>query len=171
MSMSIPMHSTTECSVFGRIITLTLIARRSRYFAGTRYRKRGLNDKGHTANDVETEQVVHMNDRYTSHVQVRASIPLFWSQESSPVIARPQIQVHRIDPLHLATRLHFEDLFHRYGSPILVVNLVKQKEVRPRESKIGMPFGQSVEFINQFLPQVLCVGVFDWGLLLHFAVY
>lgn len=35
------------CSVFGRVLTLTLISRRSRYFAGTRYLKRGINDKGH----------------------------------------------------------------------------------------------------------------------------
>jgi hypothetical protein len=34
------------CSVFGRLLTLTLMSRRSRYFAGTRYLKRGLNDKG-----------------------------------------------------------------------------------------------------------------------------
>jgi hypothetical protein len=33
-------------SVFGRQITITLVARRSRHFAGTRFRKRGLNDLG-----------------------------------------------------------------------------------------------------------------------------
>ena len=38
-------------------ITVSLIARRSKYFAGTRYRKRGTNDQGYVANDVETEQV------------------------------------------------------------------------------------------------------------------
>ena len=38
-------------------VTITVIARRSKYFAGTRYRKRGINDQGHVANDVETEQV------------------------------------------------------------------------------------------------------------------
>ncbi len=30
-------------SIYGRIIRVTLIARRSRHFAGTRYRKRGVN--------------------------------------------------------------------------------------------------------------------------------
>ena len=38
-------------------ISISLIARRSKYFAGTRYRKRGTNDQGYVANDVETEQV------------------------------------------------------------------------------------------------------------------
>ena len=37
---------------------MTLIARRSRYFAGARYLKRGVNDEGNVANEVETEQIV-----------------------------------------------------------------------------------------------------------------
>lgn len=45
-------------ALFGRSLTVTLIARRSKYFAGTRYRKRGVNFKGQVANDVETEQLV-----------------------------------------------------------------------------------------------------------------
>jgi hypothetical protein len=36
-----------EISVFGRNILVTLIARRSRYFAGARFLKRGVNDKVH----------------------------------------------------------------------------------------------------------------------------
>jgi hypothetical protein len=26
--------------------------------------------------------------------------------------------VQKVDPLHLTTRLHFEDLFQRYGTPV-----------------------------------------------------
>ena len=33
-------------AVFGRTLTVTLLSRRSRHFAGTRYKKRGLNDQG-----------------------------------------------------------------------------------------------------------------------------
>lgn len=44
-------------AVCSQTVTITLIARRSKHFAGTRYRKRGANDRGHVANDVETEQV------------------------------------------------------------------------------------------------------------------
>lgn len=51
--------SQKQLSLVGRTISLTLIARRSRHFAGTRYRKRGINNRGHVANDVETEQIVH----------------------------------------------------------------------------------------------------------------
>ena len=36
----------------GRIISMTLIARRSRHFAGTRYLRRGVNIQGNVANEV-----------------------------------------------------------------------------------------------------------------------
>ena len=48
----------TGINVLGRGVSIVLIARRSRYFAGTRYLKRGVNDQGHVANEVETEQVL-----------------------------------------------------------------------------------------------------------------
>jgi len=49
-------------SVFGHALTLTLVSRRSRYFAGTRYLKRGVNNRGDVANDVETEQIVETGE-------------------------------------------------------------------------------------------------------------
>jgi len=36
-------------------VSLILIARRSRYMAGPRYLKRGINEEGNVANFVETE--------------------------------------------------------------------------------------------------------------------
>ncbi len=47
-----------KLSVLNRTVYTTLIARRSRHFAGARFLKRGINEKGHVANDVETEQIV-----------------------------------------------------------------------------------------------------------------
>ena len=44
-----------DISVYGRPIYLTLIARRSKNFAGTRYLKRGIND------DVREGLVIHFN--------------------------------------------------------------------------------------------------------------
>ncbi|PVV02294.1 hypothetical protein BB560_003256 [Smittium megazygosporum] len=49
----------SRISFSGRDVFLTLIARRSRVFAGVRFMKRGINEKGYVANDVETEQIVH----------------------------------------------------------------------------------------------------------------
>lgn len=51
-------YATTELTVLGRVIFITLIARRSRHYAGARYLKRGVNDEGNVANEVETEQIV-----------------------------------------------------------------------------------------------------------------
>lgn len=49
---------------FGRVVEVTLLARRSRFFAGTRFRKRGINYEGHVANFVETEQLVEIEGVY-----------------------------------------------------------------------------------------------------------
>lgn len=46
-------------SLFGRSLTITLVGRRSRLFAGARLLKRGLNEAGHVANEVEVEQSAH----------------------------------------------------------------------------------------------------------------
>ena len=42
----------------GHHIRLSLVSRRSRYRAGTRYFRRGIDRSGHVANFVETEQVL-----------------------------------------------------------------------------------------------------------------
>lgn len=44
---------------------------------------RGVNDGGHVANFVETEQQIYidtMDDIILSYVQTRGTIPLFWEQ-------------------------------------------------------------------------------------------
>ncbi|KAI5084664.1 hypothetical protein GOP47_0000833 [Adiantum capillus-veneris] len=135
--------------------TLTLVARRSRHFAGTRYLKRGVNAKGRVANDVETEQIVYAEstDQIASVVQHRGSIPLFWSQETSVLTPKPDISLHKIDPTYEATKLHFENLAARYGNPIVILNLVKTKEKRPREVILCREFANAVAIINHGLPK------------------
>lgn len=111
---------------WGRMVYVTIIARRSRFFAGARFLKRGANDLGYVANDVETEQIVSemlttsfhapgprlfANPNYTSHVQHRGSIPLYWAQDSTGVSPKPDIQLNVVDPFFSAAALHFDDLF------------------------------------------------------------
>ena len=81
------------CLLFGEEIRITVVARRSRHFAGTRYLKRGISDEGKVANDVEVEQILeHVGDgRITSHVQNRGSIPVFWTQKTSATDPKPDI--------------------------------------------------------------------------------
>ena len=40
-----PTYHLPELTVLGRVVFVTLIARRSRHFAGARYLKRGVNDE------------------------------------------------------------------------------------------------------------------------------
>lgn len=157
----------SKCSILGRCVDLFLISRRSRLFAGTRYLKRGINSDGCSANDVETEQIVFdrnkgsfMEGQYTSYVQMRASIPLFWTQESNAMVARPPIIIQRRDSIHEATKKHFEGIFRRYGTPCLALNLVQQTEVRHREAQIGSEFSNAVDYLNHFLPKEHAIDYF-----------
>ncbi|XP_053500582.1 synaptojanin-1 isoform X2 [Ictalurus furcatus] len=57
-----------------------VISRLSSERAGTRFNVRGTNDDGQVANFVETEQVIFLDDKVSSFIQIRGSIPLFWEQ-------------------------------------------------------------------------------------------
>lgn len=155
-------------SIYGRTAHVTVIARRSRYFAGARFLKRGANDLGYVANDVETEQIVSeslttsfhapgpkffASPAYTSYVQHRGSIPLYWTQDNTGVTPKPPIELNLVDPFYTAAALHFDNLFERYGAPIYVLNLVKARERTPRESKLLDEFTRAVEYLNQLLPK------------------
>ncbi|XP_050397792.1 phosphatidylinositide phosphatase SAC2 [Patella vulgata] len=57
-----------------------ILSRRSRHRAGTRSKKRGLDETGACANYVVTEQIIEFSPHLVSFVQVRGSIPVYWSQ-------------------------------------------------------------------------------------------
>ncbi|KAJ1975957.1 phosphatidylinositol-3,5-bisphosphate 5-phosphatase [Dimargaris verticillata] len=157
----------SSLNVFGRNLYITLIARRSRFFAGARFLKRGVNNQGYVANEVETEQIVHEqittsfhrpgqlfgNPVYTAYVQHRGSIPLYWSQDTSNMTPKPPIEINTVDPYFSAAALHLDHLFKRYGSPVILLNLIKRKERVKRESKLGSEFEQAISYLNQFLPE------------------
>ncbi|KAF2492027.1 hypothetical protein BU16DRAFT_101477 [Lophium mytilinum] len=153
--------------VFGRRVYITIIARRSRFFAGARFLKRGTNDLGYVANDVETEQIVsellntsfhapgprlYASPSYTSYIQHRGSIPLYWTQDNTGVTPKPDIDLNLIDPFYSAPALHFDNLFERYGAPIYVLNLIKSRERLPRESKLLREYENAIKYLNQSLP-------------------
>lgn len=170
----------SKISVFGRMIYITLIARRSRFFAGTRYLKRGANDKGYVANEVETEQIVfntktstffspfssaHLyNDNYTSFVQHRGSIPLFWTQDALSMATKPPIELNLVDPFYSTAGLHFDRMFQQYGTPVIVLNLVKSKEKIPRESILLKEFTNAVNYLNQFLDKKNKIQYIAWDM-------
>ncbi|KAG8230623.1 hypothetical protein J437_LFUL004535 [Ladona fulva] len=149
----------SNISVFGRPIYVTLIARRSNKYAGTRFLKRGANFDGDVANEVETEQMVHdsgvsslVKSRFSSFVQMRGSVPAHWCQDVSKMVPKPAISFNISDPYCETAGKHFSDLLGRYGSPIIVLNLVKKREKKRHESALSEEFKASVDYLNQFLP-------------------
>ncbi|KAB1218308.1 Phosphoinositide phosphatase SAC2 [Morella rubra] len=162
-----------KLSVSDRDFNLTLIARRSRHYAGTRYLKRGVNEKGRVANDVETEQIVFEDSpggyptQISSIVQNRGSIPLFWSQETSRLNIKPDIILSKKDHNYEATRLHFENLVRRYGNPILILNLIKTRERKPRETILRAEFANAIRFINKNLTVENRLRFLHWDLHRH----
>ncbi|KAL0410370.1 UNVERIFIED_CONTAM: Phosphoinositide phosphatase SAC4 [Sesamum latifolium] len=160
-------------SISGRDLKLTLIARRSRHYAGTRYLKRGVNEKGRVANDVETEQILAedvpegLPMQISSVVQNRGSIPLFWSQETSRLNLKPDIILSKRDQTYEATRLHFENLVKRYGNPIIILNLIKTNEKKPRESILRAEFANAIEVINKDLSEENRLKFLHWDLHKH----
>ncbi|GAC98907.1 hypothetical protein PHSY_006502 [Pseudozyma hubeiensis SY62] len=234
-----------KLSVLNRTVYTTLIARRSRHFAGARFLKRGVNEQGHVANDVETEQIVSEalttpffapgrlrakskdrhprapsgglrggpdpirasrlrekpfyssplpmdasklvgldasqradeNDeddtddlpldaspRYTSYVMMRGSIPVYWTQDSTNMSPKPPIEISLVDPYYSAAALHFDELFHRYGAPVIVLNLIKSKEKGEREVKLLRSFTECINYLNQFLPSDKKIRHIAWDM-------
>lgn len=77
------------------------------------------------------------NPHWTSYVQHRGSIPLYWTQkqEGTNLSPKPPIECSRdsdglmvvnvVDPFFSAAALHFNQMFERYGIPCIVLNLIK----------------------------------------------
>ena len=108
-----------------RNYTLSLISRRSRLMQGPRYIKRGSDEQGNVANFAETEQILSCSAsasqpmRVAAYLQVRGSVPLFWSQPDVWRL-RPSIvpQSDRDLRQHAAALgTHLRDLFKYYVRP------------------------------------------------------
>jgi len=99
-----------------------------------RFEVRGVDDDGHVANFVETEQVVSMDSTCTSMVQIRGSVPLFWEQPGVNVgshkirMARgPQLSAPAFDS-------HFSQLAEQYGR-LVIINLLGSSLVGSKEGE------------------------------------
>ncbi|KAK0196896.1 SacI homology domain-containing protein [Armillaria mellea] len=111
-------------------VDYVLISRRSRDRAGLRYQRRGVDDDAHVANFVETETIMRVvregKANTFSYVQIRGSIPLFWTQtgyglKPPPVLAADRTHEQNLD----AMKRHFGRTVPLYG-PHTVVNLAEQ---------------------------------------------
>lgn len=131
----------------GRITSYAVISRRATKRAGTRYFARGLDSNAYSANFVETEQLVYLPPNHIySFVQIRGSVPLYWSQRPT-LEYKPTIKLGRTglasslsnsdyEPQSLADvepiqreiiQRHFHEICYplRYGR-VVAVNLLDQ---------------------------------------------
>ncbi|XP_026037368.1 synaptojanin-1 isoform X6 [Astatotilapia calliptera] len=118
-------HKQAKACIFSRL---------SSERAGTRFNVRGTNDDGQVANFVETEQVIFLDDKVSSFIQIRGSISLFWEQ---PGIQLPdifgQVGSHRVklsrgfEANAPAFERHFTALRRLYGKQV-IINLLGSKE-------------------------------------------
>ncbi|ORC88754.1 putative synaptojanin (N-terminal domain), putative,inositol/phosphatidylinositol phosphatase [Trypanosoma theileri] len=146
--------SIVQCPLYcvGRHVRITLIGRVSKNFAGARYLRRGVSSDGHVANHVEVEQIVmdestlhthYTRGAFSSYVQVRGSVPLHWFHPPTQ-LPKPPIKLGVSDLYYTDTQKHFQELIEDYGVPIIIVNLLRQREKRPRESILGNEYRKAV---------------------------
>lgn len=111
-------------------VEYTIISRRSRYRAGLRYQRRGIDEDANVANFVETETIMRVErlgvENVFAYVQIRGSIPLFWTQtgyglKPPPLLASDRTHAQNLDML----RRHFNRTVSLYG-PHTILNLAEQ---------------------------------------------
>ncbi|KAH9981344.1 SacI homology domain-containing protein [Lactifluus volemus] len=130
-----------------------IMSRRSRDRAGLRYQRRGIDDEAHVANFVETETIARVDRENVtnvfSYVQIRGSIPLFWTQSSAGLKPPPQLSPDATHEQNLkALTRHFQRTLPTYG-PHIIVNLAEQ---HGREGVITDAYRKYVEEVT--LPDV-----------------
>ena len=132
-----------------RDFLITLISRRSIMRPGLRYLRRGVDDEGHTANSVETEQILsspswNQSDRIHSFTQIRGSMPLYFSQSPYSFKPVPVLQ-HSPERNHAAFKRHFTNIVSRYGNTQIVLLVDKQGG----EAKIGEQYEEHTKQLNE----------------------
>ncbi|RDB21105.1 Phosphatidylinositide phosphatase SAC2 [Hypsizygus marmoreus] len=108
-----------------------IVSRRSRYRAGLRYQRRGIDDDANVANFVETETIMRVErlgvENIFAYVQLRGSIPLFWTQSGNGLKPPPLLASDRTHAQNLhALKRHFHRTVPLYG-PHTVLNLAEQQ--------------------------------------------
>lgn len=133
-----------------RDFLVTLISRRSTKRAGLRYLRRGIDEDGNVANYVETEQILSSQtwdpaQKLYSLVQIRGSIPLFFSQ--SPYSFKPiPVMFGSETTNHVAFKKHFARVAEKYGQ-VQVASLVDKTGT---EAAVGEAYETTAKWLNDF---------------------
>eukprot|EP00759_Apiculatamorpha_spiralis_P000238 PhF_6_TR10050/c0_g1_i1/m.15486 len=162
-----------QLNVFHGRVCMILMSRRSRHYAGTRFMKRGMNEAGFVANHLEIEQIVYdmtslsqgeTVGNFTSYVQMRGSVPAFWTQQMDHKKPKPAVRIGRYDMNALSAKRHFAQVLARYGSPIFVLDLLQQKEKKKRECLLSELFDGAILDLKHTLPLNAEIHYLQWDL-------
>jgi hypothetical protein len=126
---------------------MTIISRRSTKRAGLRYLRRGVDEDGYVANAVETEQILSTpswDSKVQSFLQIRGSIPLFFTQTPYSLKPAPVIR-HALESNYVALRKHFDRLRKEYGN-LQIVNLVEKHGI---EAPLGEEYQRKMWRYNE----------------------
>ncbi|XP_075149037.1 phosphatidylinositide phosphatase spermathreecae isoform X2 [Haematobia irritans] len=127
------------CVIGNECFTLALVSRRSRHRAGTRYKRRGVDENGYCANYVETEQILSFRHHQLAFTQVRGSVPIYWSQPGYKYRPPPRLDRGEQETQE-AFEAHFSKELNTYDG-ICIVNLVEQSG---KEKLIGDAYAKHV---------------------------
>ncbi|KAF1329386.1 Phosphatidylinositide phosphatase sac1-like protein, partial [Globisporangium splendens] len=132
---------TEDIKVNDAVFKILYISRRSCKRQGTRFTMRGIDDEGNVANFVETEQICLFADgKQTSFVQIRGSIPVFWSSPVTMKYAPKVYQRGQPEKDIAAFKLHAYEMMSLYGR-VLTVNLIDKKK---EQLKLGEAMAKTI---------------------------
>ncbi|KAK7467319.1 hypothetical protein VKT23_004376 [Stygiomarasmius scandens] len=154
-------------------IDYIMVSRRSKERAGLRYQRRGIDDEACVANFVESEMIMGVERGESEgksifgYVQIRGSIPLYWTQTSYGLKPPPILSTSRTHAQNLdAMKRHLERLKTKYvsapgqephspkdkdkdgGSEITIINLAEQSKTS-KEAEVAGGFGKGVNELVQ----------------------
>lgn len=150
---------TEQLNVNGKSFRILYISRRSCKRQGCRFTMRGIDEEGNVANFVETEQICMFEDgRQTSFVQIRGSIPVFWSSPVTMKYAPKVFQAGDVARDVEAFQKHTYQLMELYGR-VLFVNLIDKKK---EQLKLGEAFAKTVAEASTKDSHILAAVRYVW---------
>jgi hypothetical protein len=137
-------------------VGLSLISRRSCERVGTRYNCRGIDDLGHVANFVETEQILTIDSQTFSYLQIRGSVPIYWEQRGLTA----HLSITRSHELSVeAFQKHIDDLLLNYGH-VTMINLLTYS--KSHESELTLEWKKAFDRLYPAYKERMAYIYFDF---------
>lgn len=108
----------------GEEVQLILISRRSRFFQGTFFESKGIDEQGNCANFVETELIMKLGFRTFSYVQYRGSPPLFIRHDKLDLENPIQVIERSQEMKEMAINKHIERITDKEKYNLFILNLL-----------------------------------------------